>query len=380
MRIFVNALSARLGGGQTYLLNLLKHIPKDLQVYILTQPTFHLDALPNNVVKIEQSSLVNPLLRAVWEEVCIPSILKKLKIDLFFSPGGLLPKSLPRGMLTAVTFQNMLPFDHLQRVKYSYGYRRFRDWMLKRGLSSSMRQADLVIFLSKFAREFIRQDLGELAGRSALIPHGIHPSFRANGIPLSRPDWAPNSDYFLYVSWIDHYKAQLELVRGFNLYYQQGGKGVLLFVGAEYTPYADIVRKEIVNLGLSESVRFIGNVPHGELPAAYQNAKINIFGSFTENCPNILLEMMVSGRPALVSNFGPMPEFGKNVVEYFNAASPVSFAMQLSKLMGDHARQNHLGNAAMQEAEKYTWEQTAQLTWNAIRNTKKDRYDCKWQI
>jgi glycosyltransferase involved in cell wall biosynthesis len=371
MRIFINALSARLGGGQTYLLNLLKHVPKDLQVYVLTQPTFHLDGLPKNIVRIEQASLVNPLLRAVWEQVCLAPLLKKLKIDLFFSPGGLLPKSLPRGMLTAVTFQNMLPFDHVQRVKYPFGYRRLRDWLLKQGLSTSMRRADLVIFISEFAKKFIQQELGLLPGRSVVVPHGIHQSFRADAnLPLPRPDWVPKCDYFLYVSWIDHYKAQLELVRGFNLYYQRGGKEKLLFVGAEYSPYADLVRQEIVNLGLLESVKLIGNVPHEELPAAYQNARINIFASFTENCPNILLEMMASGRPALVSNYGPMPEFGRDAVEYFDSASPEAFAMQLSKLAGDNTLQSHLANAATKEAEKYTWEHAAQLTWNAIKNTK----------
>ncbi|TSA58751.1 MAG: glycosyltransferase, partial [Sediminibacterium sp.] len=183
-------------------------------------------------------------------------------------------------------------------------------------------------------------------------------------------DWVPKCDYFLYVSWIDHYKAQLELVRGFNLYYQRGGKEKLLFVGAEYSLYADLVRQEIVNLGLLESVKLIGNVPHEELPAAYQNARINIFASFTENCPNILLEMMASGRPALVSNYGPMPEFGRDAVEYFDSASPEAFAMQLSKLAGDNTLQSHLANAATKEAEKYTWEHAAQLTWNAIKNTK----------
>ena len=71
MRIFINALSARLGGGQTYLLNLLKHVPQDanLQVFVLVQPVFQLSDLPPNVVRLEQASLENPLKRAVWEEL-----------------------------------------------------------------------------------------------------------------------------------------------------------------------------------------------------------------------------------------------------------------------------------------------------------------------
>lgn len=369
MRIFINALSARLGGGQTYLLNLLKHVPQEdsLQVFVLVQSSFHLADLPGNVVMLEQASLENPLLRAVWEETRLVAMLKQLNIDLFFSPGGLLPRSLPSNVLTAVTFQNMLPFDHVQRKKYPYGYRRLRDWLLESGLSSSMRRADLVIFISEFAREFIQHELGYLHGQSVVIPHGIHPSFRAGfDEQMPRPEWLPKEDYFLYVSFIDHYKAQLEVVRGFNLYRQQGGKGKLLLVGPEYRPYGDLVRHEIADLGLSDWVIMVGNVPHGELPAAYQNARINIFASFTENCPNILLEMMASGRPALVSSRAPMTEFGGDAVDYFDPANPVEFARHLAELATDKELQHRLASAAMERVAGYTWARAASLTWSAL--------------
>lgn len=372
MRIFINALSARLGGGQTYLLNLLKHVPQevDLQVFVLVQPLFNLGDLPSNVVRLEQASLVNPLMRVAWEETQLVSLLKKLNIDLFFSPGGLLPKALLPGILTAVTFQNMLPFDHVQRIKYPYGYRRLRDWLLERGLSSSMCRADLVIFISEFAREFIRHKLSGLQGSSIVAPHGVHPVFRYGFISATpRPEWLPKEDYFLYVSFIDHYKAQLEVVRGFNLYRQQGGGGKLLLVGAEYRPYGDLLRQEITNLGLSEWVVLVGNVPHSELPAAYQNARINIFASFTENCPNILLEMMASGRPALVSNRAPMTEFGGNAVAYFDPENLAEFARCLTELVIDEELQHRLASAAMERVAGYTWEHAAKLTWSALAET-----------
>jgi glycosyltransferase involved in cell wall biosynthesis len=376
MRILINALSARLGGGQTYLLNLLKHVPQEdgLQVAVIVQPTFHLTELPSNVTLIKQAALENPWKRTVWEEMQLPALLREYDAELFFSPGGLLPRSLPGHILTAVTFQNMLPFDHVQRKKYPFGYRRLRDWLLERGLSSSMRRADLVIFISEFARDFIRHELGQLQGQSVVAPHGIHPSFRAgSGVPLPRPAWLPKEEYFLYVSFIDHYKAQLEVVRGFSLYHMRGGKGKLVLAGPEYRPYGDLVRQEIAQLGLADWVLMVGNVPHGELPAAYQNAKINVFASHTENCPNILLEMMASGRPALVSRRGPMPEFGKDAVEYFDPSDPEDFALHLAGLAADEERQHSLAKAALEQVSGYTWEQAASVTWRALIDTKRSK-------
>lgn len=369
MRIFINALSARLGGGQTYLLNLLKHVPQEenWQVFVLVQPSFVFDSMPQNVVRLEQASLENPLKRAIWEEVHLPALLRQHTIELFFSPGGLLPRSLPSNMLTAVTFQNMLPFDHVQRKKYPYGYRRLRDWLLERGLSSAMRRADLVVFISEFARDFIEHRIGPLRGQNVVVPHGIDASFRPNpdGL-LQRPAWLPKEDYFLYVSFIDHYKAQLEVIQGFDLYRQRGGSGKLVLAGPEYRPYGDLVRREIAARRLAGEVIFAGNVLHGELPAVYQHAKINLFASFTENCPNILLEMMASGRPALVSNRAPMTEFGGDAVAYFDPANPEDFARHLAGLVADEARQHRLASAAMERVAGYCWERAAGLTWQAL--------------
>ena len=375
MRIFINALSARLGGGQTYLLNLLKHVPQEenWQVLVLVQPSFVIDGLPQNVVRIEQALLENPWKRAIWEETKLPALLKQHDVDLFFSPGGLLPRLLPSKMLTAVTFQNMLPFDHVQRKKYPFGYRRLRDWLLERGLSSSMRRADLVIFISEFARNFIKQELGELQNTSVVIPHGIHPSFNAcKEKPLQRPTWLPDGNYFLYVSFIDHYKAQLEVVQGFNLYRKQGGQGKLLLVGTEYRPYGDLVRQEIADRGLTEEIILTGNVPHEDLPAIYQHAHINLFASHTENCPNILLEMMASGRPALVSNRAPMDEFGGDAVAYFDPSDPEDIALQLNVLVRDEELQRRLVNVAMKRVTVHTWEGASEQTWQAI--AKLDNY------
>lgn len=375
MRIFINALSARLGGGQTYLLNLLKHVPQEenWQVLVLVQPSFVIDGLPQNVVRIEQALLENPWKRAIWEETKLPALLKQHDVDLFFSPGGLLPRLLPSKMLTAVTFQNMLPFDHVQRKKYPFGYRRLRDWLLERGLSSSMRRADLVIFISEFARNFIKQELGELQNTSVVIPHGIHPSFNAcKEKPLQRPTWLPDGNYFLYVSFIDHYKAQLEVVQGFNLYRKQGGQGKLLLVGTEYRPYGDLVRQEIADRGLAEEIILTGNVPHEDLPAIYQHAHINLFASHTENCPNILLEMMASGRPALVSNRAPMDEFGGDAVAYFDPSDPEDIALQLNVLVRDEELQRRLVNVAMKRVTVHTWEGASEQTWQAI--AKLDNY------
>lgn len=375
MRILINGLSARLGGGQTYLLNLLRHAPqdKDWQFFLLCPDNLDLTGLPENIVRVEnQLKLENPFKRALWECSCLGGLAETLKADLLFCPGGLLPQgALPSGLKTAVTFQNMLPFDKVQRKRYPLGYRRLRDWLLERGLSSAMRRADLVIFISHFAQQFIQQRLGSLAGRSVVIPHGIDQRFfPKKGEALPRSSNVPEEPYFLYVSFIDHYKSQIEVVRAFvEVRKNMKPSAKLLLVGAENPQYGALLRHEIKEQKLEDIVEITGNLPHQELPSLYQHASINLFASCTENCPNILLEMMASGRPALVSDRGPMPEFGGEEVTYFDPDNVTQLVERWIKMQAELPSMEKTGNNLIKQASGYSWERAAKLTWSAIAQT-----------
>lgn len=372
MRILINGLSARLGGGQTYLLNLLRRVPQDAgwKVFLLCPDSLDLTGLPENVERAESGlKLDNPFRRAVWEHFNLGKLASRLDADLLFSPGGLLPPgSLPQGLKTAVTFQNMLPFDQDQRKRYPLGYRRLRDWLLERGLSSAMRKADLMIFISRFAQEFILAKLGHLSGRSVVIPHGIDPRFfPAADSSLPLPAGVKNGEYFLYVSFIDHYKSQIEVVRAFAQVRQLSKtRASLLLVGAENPPYGEALRREIDSLKLGDAVKVMGNLPHHDLPALYQHARINLFASCTENCPNILLEMMASGRPALVSDRGPMPEFGGHTVVYFDPGNVEQLVERWMDLLSAPERGERMAQRAMERVSAMRWEKAASSTWNAM--------------
>lgn len=372
MRILVNALSARLGGGQTYLRNLLRHVPQAAgwKVFLLCPDGFDLTGLPKNVERVESDlKLDNPFRRAIWEWFNLVKLASKLDADVLFCPGGLLPPgALPPELKTAITFQNMLPFDKAQRKRYPPGYRRLRDWLLERGLSSAMRKADLVIFISDFARVFIQNRLGDLAGRVVVIPHGIDARFfPETEKSLTFPVGVPTEEYFLYVSFIDHYKSQIEVVRAFSHVRQLSKtQANLLLVGAENPLYGEVLRREIDLLRLGDSVKVVGNLPHHQLPALYQHARINLFASCTENCPNILLEIMASGRPALVSDRGPMPEFGGNTVVYFDPENVEQLVERWMSLLSGPERGERMAQHAMERVSAMQWEKAASSTWNAM--------------
>jgi len=62
------------------------------------------------------------------------------------------------------------------------------------------------------------------------------------------------------------------------------------------------------HLNVSDRVRFLGNVPHQELPKVYAGADALVLASSREGWPNVLLEAMACGTPVVASNVWGNPE------------------------------------------------------------------------
>lgn len=370
MNVFIHALNARLGGGQTYLYNLLHHLPQELslQVTLLVPASTKFLPLPANVhIKKGGRWLEYPLIRVVWERLYLPVILRREKPDVLFCPGGVIATKAPKGCKVVTMFRNMIPFDIKQRKRYDYGYKRMRNWMLERIMLSSMCNADLVIFISEHARKVINQCLAGKIRKTVVIPHGINNAFRKTSVTESKPSWLSQSDYLLYVSSIDVYKMQVEVINAFALLKPMERDLKLVLVGPEINKdYSKQVNDVIARHGIGHAVLIPGSVSYDKLPQLYQNAVINIFASECENCPNILLEMMASGRPVVCSNYPPMPEFGGDTVVYFDPENPETLAHVLEKLLGNPEQQERLATLALEKSNEYQWDNAAGRTWQAI--------------
>jgi len=283
MKILINAISARLGGGQTYIKNLIDgEIDSAIEsIYILKSANFELPKR-DKITHIEVHDRVvgNPYLRYFWEKLHIPKLVSKNGIDVYFCPGGSINfnKKLinNKRIKTVMTFQNMLPFDDLQLKKYGISMMRLRNELLKRKFISSMISADLVIFLSEFAKDTAISACQGKIKRTNLIPHGI---------PLSQKDAVkgrPNLSckYLLYVSTLDVYKSQIEVVKAFAILKKKLKEPYKLFlVGPTFTPYENKVRQLIDELRLQEIVVLTGQVGKQELANLYAGAEVNIFAS-----------------------------------------------------------------------------------------------------
>ena len=368
--LLIDALSARQGGGQTYLLNLLSRLPEGnpSKIFLLAPPEVGAQVTSERVQLLRPRWPVrNAVMRSIWERFVLPRHAHRLGASLLFFPGGVVASEAPGRTQRVTMFRNVIPFDLAQRRRYTLGYQRLRNWVLERVMLNSMLSADLVIFLSSYGRSLIEKRAGRAIPGAVVIPHGVSPSFR-NGAATTRPPWLPTHPYLLYVSSFEPYKAQLEVVRAFARVVGEWQEPLsLVLVGPTNTAYARLVRQEIANLGLETRVLISGNRPYAELPAIHYHSLIGIFASEAENCPNVLLEAMAAGKPILCSRRPPMPEFGGEAVWYFEPSNVDELSVQLLRLLREPQTRADLADRAAKWSRRFDWDETARATWAALR-------------
>jgi glycosyltransferase involved in cell wall biosynthesis len=368
-RIVVDALSAGSGGGKRYIKNLFGRLPEQplADVYAIAAP--HQKCLftdgPFTLIECTWANR-SPFHRTWWLRHGLPRLLADLQATVYYAPGGTLPTRLPSGCKSAVAFRNQLPFTPSLRRLYPLGLMRLRTWLLRHLQAGSFSRGDLVIFVSQHGRELIDREVPDRRGRSVVIPHGVEEAFLTDSPPQPRSARWPEG-YLLYVSTLDFYKAQIEVVEAWaRVRSQRRTPEKLVLAGPEFAPYGRRLRRRIAELGLRNEVVLLGPVPADQLPALHREAKVNIFASRCENCPNTLLEALASGRPVVCSKEPPMPEFGADAVEYFDPLNPSEFADLLVDLLGDQEWMERLGKKGIQRARNFPLDECVKKTWESL--------------
>lgn len=356
--IFINALSAKLGGGKTYIRNLLVNLPDDIEVYIVCPDK---TILPDSVnVHYINTYFANKniLCRALWEFFWLPFLLSRLNASALFSPGGMDFNIFTFGVPKVTMFRNMLPFDTFALQSSSSNLSKIKNWILKKLMLRTMFQSDHIIFISRYARDVINNYIS--CSNSNVIYHGISENF-------SSDDSIIIDNSLLYVSRFETYKNHLNLIKAYHLMSEELKiKHKLVIIGEVMEPAYSQCVNFIRDNDLSDNVVIKGRVPYNKLPIYYNSCSLFIFPSSCENCPNILLEAIGSGAAILSSSAPPMPEFGRDACGYFDENDPQSISNEMTRVLSNEYELNRLRKNSKELRNLYLWEETANNTWRKL--------------
>jgi glycosyltransferase involved in cell wall biosynthesis len=270
-----------------------------------------------------------------------------------------------------VLSQDMLSFEPGEMSRYAYSRSYWRLKLLKHIQVRSLRRAAGAVFLTDYAAALMQRYTGSLTN-VAVIPHGIAESFRQLAI---RDTWVepPSRIECLYVSNVDLYKHQWQVVRAVAQLRRDNVPITLTLVGRRTGRAADLLERAIVQEKAADFVRVVDEVPHSAIPSYLAQADVFVFASSCENMPSTLVEAMASGLPIACSDRGPMPEVLRDGGTYFDPESAESIAAAIADLLKNPERRRKCAARARALAAKYSWARCADETWSFLADVARAR-------
>lgn len=340
----------------------------DLSVTLLAQSTPGEDSLPspgmgvNRVVAESPSSLALAL--GVPFRHALQRIIKTKPPTLLHTHGLWLPLN---HWATSLGRQNGIPV-----VLQPHGM--LQPWALahkpwkKRVALALFQRSDLVAAQVIVATSAVESDsIRKLGYRQpiAVIPNGVPKAGAGDpGLPANA---APNRERIvLFLSRVHPLKGLLNLVAAWAQISPPGWK--LRIVGPDEGGHLRDVQARVQQLGIGDSVVYIGNVDSEQKAALFRGSDLFVLPTFTENFGVVIAEALAHGLPVITTRGAPWAD-----LEAFRCGwwvdigvAPLVKALQEAMALSDKERWA-MGARGRDYVRRYDWDDIAQQTMDVYR-------------
>jgi glycosyltransferase involved in cell wall biosynthesis len=312
------------------------------------------------LVEAPKAEKISPRLKyySLREQIELPRILARHKIDLLHSPHFLLP--LVRPCPAVATIHDVVYLACPQDLPSRAGRLYYRAMM-----HACSRLAARIITDSEHSRKEIQRVLHADPARIEVIYPGVDPQFFRVTDPArlkaARARYGIDRDYVLCVGIYKARKNHAGLLRAFRRVLDGGVRAQLVIAG----PMAEGetgLRRLAAELGVSDSVVFTGFVDEPDLRALYSAARVCACPSLYEGFGFTVLEAMACGAPVVCSSATSLPEVAGDAALYFDPNEPEEIAGQLLRVMTDDKLRASLIERGQINAQRFSWEETARQT------------------
>lgn len=372
-RVVFNTVSVS-SGAFVHEMNILQHLPaisEGIEYHVLCSSTNirEIDNLGEDLylhnVSVIENSLEQPagtVSRLLWDNVALPSWVYRLQGDLVYFP--LQITNLIDVAPKVIAVHNAAPF-HLEAQQGRSRYESFRLDLLHRATHRSIQQAQRVIFFAEATQERVARDIPAARDKGVVVPRGIPDRFEPKiPNPGIIDKYSLPEDFLLSVSNIARYKNQLELVTGYAEAMEETEMPPLYLAGKTVDEdYARELDQYIQSMGVSDSIHRMGFVNRSELPDLHAASTGFVFSSACETAPITVIEALACGSPIACSNATSIPEICGDAALYFDPYDSSNIAKTLVQFVDHDEKRAALSDAALERAERFSWERAAQKTY-----------------
>ena len=361
LRVVVDGLSNRVGGGRRYLQSLLEGMAgqaaDELDVLI---------ALPDATDRIQIPARfdahvvrgVNELPRRLaWIQFGLPRLATRWGADVIFAPGNIGPL---QGRTPVVLMLQVTP------EAAGFARKRVARRLWWAAMTEASRRtavhARRVLTGTEHLKSWIVQNWGLSPEKVEAIPYGVAAPF-ARGKPVEHA----GHPFILYAGDYEPHKNLVCLVDAFSTVAALHPSLRLLFAGDLRGSSLPAVRAAIARHALVDRVELLGRIEAARLAELYQSAELVVMPSLAESFGLPVLEAMACGAAVIAAGIPALREVGSDAALYFEPQSAIHLAARMQEVLHDRPLRQRLRQAGLAHAERFTWRRTAERTTAALR-------------
>lgn len=340
------------------LITKLKDLDRKNNYFILVQDDDtsldHLNRERFKVIKVKSKILRIDFLMALSEQLFIPYLALKYRIDIIHSLHFSFP--LLANAKKVVTIHD-LTFFKIPNCHRFYNVFYFKFFIF---LASIF--ADKIITDSKSTENDFLKIFKPRRKKTRVVYLGkncsLDVSVEKEKIEIVKKKYFIDGDYLLFIGTIEPRKNIKNLILAFQKLLEENKDNKLVIAGKTGWYFNEVLELP-QELGLKERIIFTGFIDEEDKPYLLAGAKIFIYPSIYEGFGIPVLEALACGVPTITSNVSSMPEIAGDAALLIDPLNVGELYLAMKRLLNDRALYSRLKQKSVEQAKKFSWENTA---------------------
>ncbi len=304
----------------------------------------------------------NSIRRRRWWAVGLPLYLRKASLDLFHGTNYEVPLWSKR--------RSILTIHDLSILLHADTHRADLARRARRRLPVMARSASMIITPTESVKREVSERLKVDPEKIVVTPEAPRRGFQrmaSEEVAETKQRLGVEDEFLLFVGTIEPRKNLLTLVRAFDqILRQTSRRPQLVVVGAEGWLMDELIAF-IKQSSISDRLRLTGYLDDDDLRALYSSCTVFVYPSIYEGFGLPPLEAMACGAPVIASNIATFRETLGSAAQLFEPNDVEALASSIVEILDDDDRRRTFSHRGLEQAAKFSWERTAQLTLEVYR-------------
>ncbi len=371
MKIVVNTrllLKDKLEGIGWFAYETLKRITTSYpehQFYFIFDRRYHKDFIfSDNIYPIIAFPPTrHPYLTEFYFNYVVPSIVKKLKPDLFFSPDGWIPTKINVPIVNVI---HDLNFEHFPEFLPKASIKHY-----KKCFPQYAKRSDRIITVSNYTKNDLVKTYNIEPDKIDVAYNGVNPIYTPIDEVEKRiikAQYSEGKDYFIFVSSIHPRKNLENTLKAFFEFKKETASDIKFIIVGTFMFKSKELLQIYNSSPYNKDVIFLGYVKIDLLHKLLASALALTYISFFEGFGIPIVEAMSCGTAVITSNTTSMPEVAGDSAILVSPKDVKRIKEAMKKIWIDKEYRGKLVEKGLLRSKDFSWDKTAKILWNSINN------------